>query len=62
MKKYFLIFFMILGAGDFLYGILSGDQISVLVGSLIMILTIYVARRKNAEDGAPGSSPRHKLR
>jgi inner membrane protein involved in colicin E2 resistance len=57
MKKYFLIFFMILGAGDFLYGILSGDQISVLVGSLIMILTIHIARRKKPEDDTKGPSP-----
>jgi len=57
MNKYFLIFFMILGAGDFLYGILSGDQISVLVGSLIMILTIYIARRKKPEDDTKGPSP-----
>jgi len=57
MKKYFLIFFMILGAGDFLYGILSGDQISVLVGDLIMILTLYIARRKKPENDTKGPSP-----
>ncbi len=57
MKKYSLIFFMILGIGDFLYGILSGDQISVLVGSVIMILTIYIARRKKPEDDTKGPSP-----
>ena len=56
MKKYFLIFFMILGAGDFLYGILSGDQISVLVGSVIVILSIYIARRKNSENDTKGPS------
>lgn len=57
MKKYFLIFFMILGAGDFLYGILSGDRISVLVGSIIVILTIYIALRKNSENDTKGPSP-----
>jgi inner membrane protein involved in colicin E2 resistance len=57
MKKYFLVFFMILGAGDFLFGILSGDRISVLVGSLIMILTLYIVRRKRPEDDTKGPSP-----
>ena len=57
MNKYFLVFFMILGAGDFLYGILSGDQISVLVGALIMILTLYIARRKKPENDTKGPSP-----
>lgn len=57
MKKYFLIFFMILGAGDFLYGILSGDQISVLVGSVIVIISIYIARRKKPENDTKGPSP-----
>jgi len=49
MNRYFLIFFMVVGAGDLLYGIFSKDQISVLVGAIILILTIYVARKKGKE-------------
>lgn len=56
MKKYFLIFFMIVGAGDFLYGILATDRISIVMGAVILILSIYIARRKNPDDDATGRS------
>lgn len=58
MNRYFIIFFMIVGVGDFLYGILSGDRISVLVGGFLTVLTIYVAwkQRKNKRDN-PVQSP-----
>ena len=56
MKKYFLIFFMIVGAGDFLYGVFSGDQLSILMGAVIMILTIYIARRKKTENDTKSPS------
>lgn len=46
MNRFFVIFFMIVGMGDFLYGIFSGDRISILVGGVIIALTIYVARRR----------------
>ncbi|MBW2599750.1 MAG: hypothetical protein JRC60_06680 [Deltaproteobacteria bacterium] len=46
MNKYFIAFFMIVGIGDFFYGIFFKDQISVLVGAIILVLAIYVARRQ----------------
>ncbi len=58
MNKYFLIFFMIVGVGDFFYGILFKDWISVLVGAIILILTIYVARkRRKTEKNKTAQSP-----
>ena len=52
MNRYFIAFFMIVGAGDFCYGIFFKDRISVFVGTTILILTIYVARkqRKTGKD------------
>jgi positive regulator of sigma E activity len=49
MSRYFVIFFMFVGAGDFLYGIFFKDRISVLVGAIILILAIYVARKQRKE-------------
>jgi len=46
MNRYFIAFFMIVGVGDFFYGIFFRDRISVLVGAIILILAIYVALKK----------------
>lgn len=61
MNRYFIVFFMIVGVADLLYGIFSGDRISIFVGGGLTILTIYVARkqwnqRKNERD-TPVQSP-----
>jgi hypothetical protein len=45
MNRFFIVFFMVVGAGDFLYGIFFKDRVSVLVGAIMSILTIYVARK-----------------
>lgn len=57
MNRYVLIFFMIAGAGDLLYGIVWEDRISILVGSIIVILTIYIARRRRPGDDTTDHSP-----
>ncbi|MBN2398429.1 MAG: hypothetical protein JXI32_08605 [Deltaproteobacteria bacterium] len=57
MSKSFLIFFILLGAGDFLYGIFSSDRISIFIGAVIIVLATYVARRKKSDDDTAGPSP-----
>jgi len=46
-------------AGDFLYGIFFKDRLSVLVGAIMVILTIYVARKQKKstkEETVPGQN------
>jgi len=58
MNKYFLGFFMIVGVGDLCYGIFFKDRISVLVGGVMVILTIYVARKqRKTEKDKTAQSP-----
>jgi inner membrane protein involved in colicin E2 resistance len=47
MKKYILILFIVLGIIDFLYGIFSGDRISIIAGAGIVLITLYIARDMN---------------
>jgi len=55
MNRYFIVFFMIVGVADLLYGIFSGDRISVLVGGGLTILTIYVAwKQRKAQKNEAG--------
>ncbi len=49
MGKYFLIFFMILGAADFAYGLWSKDRISILIGG-IMIFIAFSIMKKGRQD------------
>jgi len=44
MKKVILIFFMLLGVVDFLYGIFCKDRISIIAGAGIVLITLYIAR------------------
>jgi hypothetical protein len=46
MKIFFLIFFIVLGALDFLYGVLYKDQLSVIAGGAIVAITIYIWKTK----------------
>jgi hypothetical protein len=46
MKLFFLIFFIILGAVDLLYGVLYKDQISVMAGGAIVAITVYIWKKK----------------
>ena len=41
MGKYFLIFFMILGAADFAYGLWSQDRISILIGAVMVFIAAF---------------------
>jgi len=46
MKKFMLPFFIVLGALDFVYGVASGDRISVIAGGAIVAITIYIWKTK----------------
>ena len=46
MKPFFLIFFIIIGALDFLYGLLFKDQVSIIAGGAIVAITVYIWKKK----------------
>ncbi len=46
MKPFFLIFFIVLGALDFLYGVFYKDQLSVIAGGVIVAITVYMWKKK----------------
>ena len=46
MKRFFLIFFIIIGALDFLYGLLYKDPLSIIAGGAIVALTVYIWKKK----------------
>jgi len=46
MKLFFLIFFIVLGALDLLYGVLYKDQVSVMAGGAIVAITVYIWKKK----------------
>jgi len=48
MKPFFIffIFFILLGALDFLYGLLYKDQLSIVAGGAIVAITIYIWKKK----------------
>ena len=48
MKPFFLIFFVVLGALDFLYGVLYKDQLSIVAGGAIVAITVYIWRKKGS--------------
>jgi hypothetical protein len=47
MNKIVFILFLGLGLGDFTYGLYTGDEISMVVGPLIVAITVYIAWSKN---------------
>jgi len=47
MKTFFLIFFIIIGALDFLYGLLYKDQLSIIAGGAIVAITVYIWKKKS---------------
>ena len=49
MKKFFIPFFIVLGALDFLYGVVSGDRISVIAGGAIVAITLYMLKTKHKD-------------
>jgi hypothetical protein len=50
MSKYFLIFFMLLGAADFSYGLYRGDRISLLVGGIMVFIGFSIMRKAKQEE------------
>ena len=42
---------MILGAADFIYGIWSGDRISLLIGGIIVLIGFSIMRKSKEKDG-----------
>jgi len=46
MKKFILPFFIVLGALDFLYGVVFGDRVSMIAGGAIVAITIYIWKTK----------------
>jgi hypothetical protein len=47
-----LILFVILGISDFAYGIWWGDQFSLLMGCLIVVVAAGIAWKERRESGA----------
>ncbi len=50
MNKPFLIFFLILGAADFIYGLYSGDRISILIGGIMVFIGFSVMRKNKKKE------------
>ena len=46
MKTFFLIFFIVIGALDFAYGLIYKDQLSIVAGGAIVAITIYIWKKK----------------
>jgi hypothetical protein len=46
MKPFFLIFFIVLGTLDLLYGVLYKDQVSIIAGGAIVAITVYIWKKK----------------
>ena len=49
MKKLIIPFFIVLGAFDFLYGVIFGDRISMIAGGAIVAITLYILKTKNKD-------------
>ena len=49
MKKFVIPFFIVLGALDFLYGVIFGDRISVIAGGAIVVITLYMLKTKKRD-------------
>jgi hypothetical protein len=46
MKIFFLIFFILIGALDFAYGLIYKDQLSIVAGGAIVAITVYIWKKK----------------
>ncbi len=46
MKKFVVPFVMVLGGLDALYGVLTGDRVSILVGAAIVAIGVYILKTK----------------
>lgn len=45
MNRSFLNFFIVLGIGDLIYGLWSGDRISVVIGGVIIVVVISIIQK-----------------
>jgi hypothetical protein len=45
MKRFALVFFIVLGALDFGYGVVTGDRISIIAGGAIVAISVYIWKR-----------------
>ena len=46
MKKFAILFFMLLGGIDFVYGVIVGDKISIIAGAAIVAISVYILKTK----------------
>jgi membrane protein implicated in regulation of membrane protease activity len=46
MKKYAIIIFLILGILDLIYGIMTGDRISLIIGGAMVVISLYVIKKE----------------
>lgn len=46
MKKYVPILFLILGIIDLIYGITTGDRISLVIGGAMIVIALYVVKKE----------------
>ena len=49
MKRFVLPFFILLGALDFLYGVIFRDRISMIAGGAIVVIAIYIWKTKGGD-------------
>jgi len=49
MKRFVLPFFILLGALDFLYGVAFHDRVSMIAGGAIVVIAIYIWKKKGRE-------------
>jgi hypothetical protein len=45
MKKFWIVFFIVVGALDLLYGVTFKDQISVIAGGTIVAIGVFILIR-----------------
>ena len=49
MNQSILTFFMGLGMADLIYGLWSGDRISVMIGVVIIVVTLSIIKKNKEE-------------
>jgi len=49
MNRSILIFFIVLGMADLVYGLWYGDRISVMIGVVIVVVTLSIMKKNKEE-------------
>jgi hypothetical protein len=49
MKQFVLPFFLLLGALDFIYGVVVSDRVSMIAGGAIVAIAIYIWKKKGRD-------------